>query len=1819
MPPAPITRLPNLGRVDMTPHFSAAPNEAEIFAAHVFPQALVPVGVPMPGENKALADALLQYWERSDAEDCSAVLGFLKTYPNSAWKSSLLLNLGIVWRQTGYFSRAMDAWKTVWDTTKNETDPKSKAIADRAIGELLQINAWVGRYEVLEPLLAEVSDRKLIGGASEMLTGAKEGLWIMNHRPEKGFMCGPLALRQVALATKEKPDLTALIASESTTNGFFLTQVNELAAGTGLKYQMAKRQPGSPIPTNSVVHWKLNHYSAILQEDRGRYLIQDTTLNQAFGRQLWISQAALDEEASGYFLIPEGPLPRGWQSVGPEEGGSVWGRGTGTGKDQTAYTPNDCKICPNNDGMVDGIDGSGANFASQAMARASAHLMLVSLNIADTPVGYHPPRGPSVGFTLVYNQRDASSLPNTYFSNLGSKWTFGWFTYISDVGPNDPRTTVTRYVSGGGYITHESFNSVTATYAADRDGNVLQYVPAPSGSSADSYVMTLPDGTVNIFGQPSASYGPTGPKYYPRQMLLTQVIDPQGNAVTINYDNLCRIAYINDALGQSTIFHYDLTSPVGQYLITRIEDPFHRIASFEYNQNGLLMRSTDVSGMTSAFSYTPGVSDFISQMTTPYGVSTFSYTESGTTRTLLMTDPNGDRQYVAYGDTANTFSSTSPFPPSDSDINAPPTGAMETTDFQTRNTFYFDENAMAHESTPLDPTLCTIYHWMGDNEVAGQVLATGLLGSLKPPLESRIYYAYPNQTTRYSPGVSLRMPSSIARMVESPGNPNSQSSQHYSIGYNYRGHPTAVFDPVNRAQFTQYAIENNSAAISDIDVQSIRQVGGGKFNGYLAQFAEYGVTALHRPNIYIDQAGQTYGLAWNSTHGQITHVTDPNGNVTDFNYDSGGNYLINIVQHWGSGGTKMTSFLYDGYGRLSTVTDSEGYTVTYNYDLLDRVVKITYPDTTTERFIYNRLDLIYSWDRAGNPTWATYDHVGRPLTVQDRIGRVTQYTWCGCGSLESITDPLGHATSWTHDIEGRVTAKVFADNSQIHYGFESYSGRLSYITDAKSQTKTYSYNTDDSLAGIAYSGSIGVPTPNVSFTYDTEFPRLSAMTDGNGTTLFSYYPIITDHQIFINNQLVFYSATPGAGQLQTVTGPNNNYNITYHYDLLGRVASRSIGGLTDSVGPGTGGSGYDALGRITEHDTPLGTFNRTYLDATFRPQTIQYPNGQSTQFSWLDNTHDQRLGGIQNLTSGSATISQFGYTYDKLGRIIEWSRSQDPLDTAAYTDDLDLRYDNEGQLSNAVAWAWSTQLNMLVPTNGYAYDYDPAGNRTSEQQEPPYWTPPPIANATVVSVSGYNNNINQLTGRNTTSLGNPPIHVQALLSQAADQSTVKVAVDGQAAQSAHLSPNPGWSSPPGNAVLDASASIGTGFGYGGYYHNFSVQAGSSSANYTLPVALDMPKLPQFDANGNCTQDTAIGETTVTYGWDAEDRLAKITDTGQNFATQITYDGFGRRVSMVEQDNSGTVLKTSSFVWDGMELLQCTEVMGTETRVKTYYPEGMYLQDTINGTTTTKSYFYARDHLGSIREMTDANQNIVARYTYDPYGRVSQNVGSNTNGVPLLDADFRFAGMYFHTNSHLHLTLFRAYDADTGRWLSRDPMGEAGGMNLYGYSGNGPINWIDSFGLSVFQVDFIGPLQSGDSYDPLLSLDNRVPPGYNSTWLKGADNRSVFTQDPISGRKFYPHPSDRRHWDHYDWKDPDGRIGRYPEKCEKERPGQQRAPYGDQSATDPWSKRMLPLNDPTTQSTFSVIFTPGVPGMSTYPIVVSEEGDPVFWLDFAFGL
>src|SRR5205814_9695395 len=107
-----------------------------------------------------------------------------------------------------------------------------------------------------------------------------------------------------------------------------LYHVWNLASRLGMNYQVAKRQPGAEVPLPCIVHRKLEHCSALTRFDNGRYRIEDPTFSEG-----WISPAALDEEASGLFLVPGGPLPPGWRPATPDEASSVWGRSTPSSTD----------------------------------------------------------------------------------------------------------------------------------------------------------------------------------------------------------------------------------------------------------------------------------------------------------------------------------------------------------------------------------------------------------------------------------------------------------------------------------------------------------------------------------------------------------------------------------------------------------------------------------------------------------------------------------------------------------------------------------------------------------------------------------------------------------------------------------------------------------------------------------------------------------------------------------------------------------------------------------------------------------------------------------------------------------------------------------------------------------------------------------------------------------------------------------------------------------------------------------------------------------------------------------------------------------------------------------------------------------------------------------------------------------------------------------------------------------------------------------------------------------------------------------------------
>jgi len=1512
------------------PRFSSEPTDDEIFAARVFEEPLIPTTRQTDkAENLALSLALNAYLQRESNDNVSAITTFLTAYPTSRWRGSILLNLGIVYRWTGYFSKALESWEGAWRALKNESEPQAKALADRALAELMELNARVGRYETLRPLLAEIQGRQICGSADEKISRAKEGFWMMENKPGESFLCGPSALSNVFAATHPLNQAVpvALTNARSSSNGFALAQLEALAKESGIKYRMAKRTLGATTPIPCVVNWKVGHYAALVKQDGSHYLVQDPT----FAYDIWISSAALDAESSGYFLIPAGGLPAGWDPVSADDGRRIWGKGNSGVGDPNHDTPNDKKCKPDCDG-------------AQRMAQYNFHALVMSLNIWDSPVGYTPPRGPSMNFKVTYNQREANQPAVFTYSNLGQKWTHDWLSYVKD-DPTQPAANVLVTISGGGAEVY-TFNTTTQTYNVQRDSNtVLTRFTSPSLR----YERQYQNGAKDIYGLSD------GATTFPRKIFLTQRVDPAGNAITFTYDASYRLVAATDALGQVTTLSYELSGQSGDnLLITKVTDPFGRFAKFDYSSSTprQLIKITDVIGITSQFAYS---SDFINAMTTPYGTTTFAMGESGVDRWLEATDPAGAKEHAEFNGTNN------PNNIPDSEPVAPVGMPLIANGYlKYRNTFYWNKKAMM--GTRGDYTKAKIWHWLH-----GGSGASSILESEKNPLENRVWYNYPGQSlTTDDSGITLALPSKAARVLDDG------KTQLTQYTYTATGLPQTVVQPGldgsgNPIGGRTFSYDYDP--VNNVDLTQVRQTTGTN-NETLSQFT---YNSQHRPLTATDAAGQVATFTYNSA-GQIlteTRVRNSANETTTWGYDSNG-YLTSVT---GPLPGSSVSFTYDGYGRVRTVTDSVGYTLVYDYDNLDRVTKVTFPDGTFQQTIYNRLDPQQQRDRLGRWTYTMYDALRHPVWMYDAAGKTTSYDWCTCGALNSITDGEGHKTSFTRDLQYRQTGKTYADNSSLSYIYESTTSRLKSVTDAKGQVTNYQYYIDDDLKQISYTGG-NPPTPSVSFTYDPNYNRVASMADGIGTTNYAYNPV----------------GTLGGGRLASVDGPLTNDTITYSYDEYGRVTNRSINGAANSTT-----TVYDALGRATSISNLLGNFNYAYVAATPRPDHMDYPNGQIAQYAYYGNTGDERLQEIWNKTSGGSTISTFDYTYNAVGNIGTWSQQADASTPSVHS----FGYDGVDQA------LWDTVTVGGATQHQYSYWYDRAGNRNTEQID-----------SSVVPAS-YNN-LNQLTSLG----GNGEMIFEGTLSE---PGTVAIA---------------GGTPVPtdGSNHFRLAAPVTTGSNL------LPITATDASGNATsqqiqLTVSGNGSQMLTYDLNGNLTSDGAR-----TYEWDAVNRLTAVTSGTHR--SEFTYNGLNQRVTILEKDN-GSVTSTKNLIWIPGGTQPSEERDGSNTVTKRFYVQG----EQIGGA----SYYYTKDHLGSIREMADSSGVIHARYDYDPFGRLTKISGD-------LDSDFTYAGYYNHLASGLNLTLYRAYNADLGRWISRDPIAEDGGINLYTYTVNNPVNLSDPLGL-----------------------------------------------------------------------------------------------------------------------------------------------------------
>jgi RHS repeat-associated protein len=918
----------------------------------------------------------------------------------------------------------------------------------------------------------------------------------------------------------------------------------------------------------------------------------------------------------------------------------------------------------------DGGDKNGGDDpGSPGMMRSAIQSMVVSLALTDTPLAYRPAKGPAVPLTMTYSQRETYQPAVFGYSNLGPKWTYTGITYIVD-DPARPGENVQRYMPGGGTrkFKKANFDSATQSFADPFDQSSLVRL---SGEPA-KYERRLSDGGVEIYAHPD------GKTAFPRKIFLTEQRDAAGNALHYQYDAQNRLVALIDATGKKTTLEYTHGDPLK---ITALVDPTGRRAQIAYDNNGRLLSITDPLGLTSQVAYR-GAGTFVEALTTPYGTSRFDYGEEGKTRWVEITDPAGNTERVESRDRAPGVAKT--------ESKVPQGLAVTNHDLDYRNTYYW--NAAAHARHRGDYTKAEIKHWLLDEDNT----VINVVESSKQPLKNRVWYNYPGQQNASNPG-NCAKPSAIGQILPDG------STQLTRIERNAQGNPLVHTDPAGRQ--TKYTYAANG-----IDLIKVEQKTA---TGY-ATLAQITWNNQHRPLTVKDAAGRATQYTWNSA-GQLTSQTDPLNRITRYQYDNEGR-LIQIVNPLGR---LQARYTYDAQGNLVSETDIEGYTLTHQYDALNRRTRTTHPDGTATSYQWDKLDLAAIQDRNGKTVRYRYDAARRLTDVQDAL-RTLQYGNDESGQLISLTDGNGNTTRWERDIEGRIVAKITPDSVRTDYEYDS-AGRQNKRTDALGQTRTIAFNADNRINAIVY-GNAANPTASVNFTWDAHYPRLTAMSDGTGTTRYTYKQ----------------PGVAGALKLASEDGPFDNDLYSLSYDALGRVSGWRVGPQTSESYT------FDALGRVSlTRNTALGDIAYKYLGDT---EQLISASGQLTSafvqgvplqrgYRYEPNTGDRRLAGIDN----PAGARSFGYrsapenliqsqTETVQTQSRTWTYGYDAIDrlqSAVRSDRQDYRYtlDKADNLTG-IADPDGTRSYRHDMGNKIAqapYRYDANGNRTEDEYRTYRW------------------------------------------------------------------------------------------------------------------------------------------------------------------------------------------------------------------------------------------------------------------------------------------------------------------------------------------------------------------------------------------------------------------------------------------------------------------------------------------------------------------
>jgi RHS repeat-associated protein len=734
------------------------------------------------------------------------------------------------------------------------------------------------------------------------------------------------------------------------------------------------------------------------------------------------------------------------------------------------------------------------------------------------------------------------------------------------------------------------------------------------------------------------------------------------------------------------------------------------------------------------------------------------------------------------------------------------------------------------------------------------------------------------------------------------------------------------------------------------------------------------------------------------------------------------------------GSTQRTQLRYNAKGHLTGRIDPLGRETRHTYaangiDLIrveqrngktwDTLAEITWNDQHRPLTFKDAAGVgrQYGWNAAGQLTSHTdalgqttrydYDEVGHLIQVTNALGRLAaRYTYDGYGQLASETDAEGHTLAHEHDALGRRTRTRWPDGTTTEWRWDRLD--LAEVKDRNNQYTQYQYDATRNLIEVKNA------LRTLQYGYD-EAGGLTRLTDGNGQS--TYWE--RDRQ-----GRVIHKRHP------------DGHGFSYSHDSVGRMvqkrnsrtgqASYYAYAADDRLTDIAHRQGWNIPSGVVGIDIPI-----QQPPPGFGTGTADPAQPEAIHLSW-----DAAYPRLSALTDG--TVGTTHYQYHPVGQLGALRLHSETAPNGQ--PPLTLDYDALGRLQH-----W--QLNTGAGANGERYDYDPLGRIVATQNDflghiqTAYLGDTGQVTSTRSAIEHHYNYEPNESDRRLKSIAHSG-HARGYTYVTAPEHRITQMIETLPAQ------NRTW-----QYQYDALERLQGATRDDLQHYAYTLDPADNLTAITDPdgprgyvpdTANKIAQAPYlYDDNGNRIEDEHH-----TYQWDLENRLVGIGYKAEpQRATEMRYDGLGHRVAIIEKLND-TVTSEIRYTWCGSQI--CMARDQDDQPIAYYFNEGSFYPK------TNQRHYYARDHLGSVRDVLDQAGNNLARYDYDPYGKLTNN--------PTTPPEFGYAGMQYHAPSGLYLTLYRVYDPKDGRWLSRDPIEEEGGINLYAYVGGNPVNAIDPSGL-----------------------------------------------------------------------------------------------------------------------------------------------------------